>query len=150
MYGAIVDRKVKRIWAALNERDTSPLLNGMADNFSHTFLGDHAMGGTRTSVTKMSLWLERVFRFFPDIRFEPRSVAVSGMPWNTVVLTWVDVTVPVENDVYKNTLAQRVELKWGKVHNVINIEDTQLLAMLLDRLAAAGMVEAASAPITGS
>lgn len=150
MYGAIVDRKVKRIWAALNERDTSPLLNGMADNFSHTFLGDHAMGGTRTSVTKMSLWFERVFRFFPDIRFEPRSVAVSGMPWNTVVLTWVDVTVPVENDVYKNTLAQRVELKWGKVHNVINIEDTQLLAMLLDRLAAAGMVEAASAPITGS
>lgn len=108
MYGAIVDRKVNRIWAAPNARDTSPQLDGMADNFSHTFLGDHAMGGT---------------------------------PWNTVVLTWIDVTVPFENEVSRNSLAQCVELKWGKVHDVINTEDTQLLAMLL---------EAASAPITGS
>jgi hypothetical protein len=150
MYRAIVDRKVRRIWAELNSRNTAPLLEGMADDFSHTFLGEHAMGGTRTSVAQMSLWFERVFRFFPDIRFEPLSVAVSGMPWNTVVLTWIDVTVPVENEVFKNTLAQRVELKWGRVQNVINVEDTQLLAMLLDRLAAAGMAEATYAPIVGS
>lgn len=150
MYATIVDRKVRRIWAALNARNTSPLLDGMADNFSHTFLGEHAMGGTRTSVAQMSQWFERVFRFFPDIQFEPRSVAVNGMPWNTVVLTWIDVTVPVESEVFKNTLAQRVELKWGKVQNVINVEDTQLLATLLDRLAAGGMAEATSAPIVGS
>jgi hypothetical protein len=72
------------------------------------------------------------------------------MPWNTVVLTWIDVTVPVQNEVFENTLAQRVELKWGKVHSVINVEDTQLLTMLLDRLAVAGIAEATSAPIVGS
>lgn len=61
-----------------------------------------------------------------------------------------DVTVPVKDEVFKNTLAQRVELKWGKVHSVINVEDTQLLAKLLDRLVEGGMAEASSPPITGS
>lgn len=149
MYRAIVSRKVKQIWAGLNAHDTSLLFDGLADDFSHEFLGDHAMGGTRTSISQMSRWFERVFRFFPGIRFQLRSVAVRGMPWNTVVLAWIDVIVPVEDEVFKNTLAQRVELRWGKVHSVINIEDTQLLAMLLDRLAASGMAEANAEPITG-
>lgn len=51
------------------------------------------------------------------------------MPWNTVVLTWTDVTMPVESEVFKSTLAQRVELKWGRLQSVINIEDAQLLAI---------------------
>jgi ketosteroid isomerase-like protein len=149
MYRRFVVSKAEKTWAGIDAHDPSLLFAGLADGFSHTFLGDHAMGGTRTSVAKMSVWFERVFRFFPDIHFKLRSVAVSGMPWDTVVLTWVDVTVPVDGEIFRNTIAQRVEIKWGKVHNVINLEDTQLLAKLLDRLASRGMTEAHEAPITG-
>jgi hypothetical protein len=149
MYQLIVRRKVAAIWSGINARDPHLVLDGLAASFSHTFLGDHALGGTRTSLPQMRAFFDRIYRLFPGLQFELRAVAVRGWPWNTTVLTWIDITVPLLGETYTNQVAQYVELKWGKVTKVTNVEDTQLLALLLDKLAASGIEEAHAAPIEG-
>lgn len=53
MYQFIVRRKIAAIWSGINGRDPSLILDGLGENFSHTFLGEHALGGTRTSLPQM-------------------------------------------------------------------------------------------------
>jgi hypothetical protein len=41
-----------------------------------------SLGGSRHTRDAMRRWFERLFRLFPDARFELRAVAVDGWPWN--------------------------------------------------------------------
>jgi hypothetical protein len=43
-----------------------------ASNIS--FLGDHALGGSRFTLEKTRLWYERLYRLLPDISFDLRAI----------------------------------------------------------------------------
>lgn len=143
MYRSIVGRKVRATFRGLSNGDSSSLTDQLATSFEYRFVGEHALGGVRTSVDDMDKWFARVFRLFPGLRFEVHDVTVRGMPWNTVVLTRADVIA----DGYRNEMFQRIGLSWGKVVSVITIEDNQVLDAHLHSLAEQGHIEAAQPPI---
>jgi len=143
MYRAIVARKVRGTFRALSSGDASALTDQLASSFEYRFVGEHALGGVRTSIDEMNEWFARVFRLFPGLRFEVGDVAVTGMPWNTVVLTRAVVLA----EGYRNEMFQRIGLSWGKVVNVVTLEDNQLLETYLQALSVQGRVEATEPPI---
>src|SRR6202051_5251242 len=85
MYHAIVRRRIRGLFDAVNTGDAEPVLRAFAPRFEHAFLGDHAVGGSRQTLPATRLWYERLYRLLPDIHFDLRSIAVSGGPGNTIV-----------------------------------------------------------------
>ena len=59
----------------------------------------------------------------------------------------LSVRATIAGEDYENELAQTLELRWGRITRIHTLEDTQKLAGALQRLAAAGMEEAAAATI---
>src|ERR1700689_2816406 len=80
MYHAIVRRRVRGLFDAVNRGDAEPVLRAFAPRFEHLFVGDHALGGSRQTLPATRRWYERLYRLLPDIRFDLRSIAVSGGP----------------------------------------------------------------------
>lgn len=143
MYRAVVRHKVRATFAALSEGRWDEMTSQLAARFSYRFVGDHALGGTRSTIEDMTAWFERVGRLLPGLAFEVHDVVVYGPPWNTTVLTYVSVST---GD-YRNELFQRVKLKWGRLAEILTLEDLQRLEARLNELAAEGVEEAAAAPI---
>ena len=85
MYHAIVRRRIRALFDAVNRGDAEPVLRMFAGRFEHSFLGEHALGGSRTTLSKTRQWYQRLNRLLPDIRFELREITVSGGPWNTLI-----------------------------------------------------------------
>jgi ketosteroid isomerase-like protein len=138
MYRMIVAHRVRQAWDHLKRGDWPYVVDQLAGDFTYRFVGDTAIGGTRTSRETMAAWFERLFRLFPDLRFEP---------WRTRVVVLVGVQATVDGEPYTNELAQQLELRWGKITRVTNLEDTQKLERALQRIRASGVDEAAAAPI---
>jgi ketosteroid isomerase-like protein len=147
MYRLIVAARVRTAWRLIQQRRTEELLQQFAPRFTHRFAGDHALAGTRHSRAQQAEWFARLFRVFPDIEFVVRDVVVAGWPWRTRVMAVVDVSLPSRPD-YGNVVMQRLELRWGRITSVENLEDTQRLAGVLHDLAADGTTEAAAPAIT--
>jgi ketosteroid isomerase-like protein len=146
MYHAVVRHKVRSTFGALSEGRWEVLTSQLGSPFSYRFVGDHAIGGTRTAVDDMSSWFERVTRLLPDLQFEVRDVVAGGPPWKTTVLTYVAVS----SGDYRNELFQRATIRWGRLVDVVTMEDLQLLETYLRSLAADGVDEATAAPIVST
>ena len=86
MYHAIVRRRVEGLFGDVNRGNAEPVLRLFARRFEHSFVGDHALGGSRTTLPATRRWYERLYRLLPDIRFELLRIRVSGSPWNTLVV----------------------------------------------------------------
>ena len=98
MYHAIVRRRIRRLFDAINRGDAEPVLRAFAPRFEHAFLGDHALGGSRQTLPATRRWYERLYRLLPDIHFDLRIIAVSGGPWNTVVVVdWEETNSGTDN-----------------------------------------------------
>jgi ketosteroid isomerase-like protein len=150
MYHAIVRRRIKALFAAVNRGDAEPVLAMFAPRFEHVFLGDHALGGERTTLPATRRWYERLYRLLPDIHFDLRDIAVSGGPWNTiVVIDWDETNTGTDNVRTHNRGIHVVHLRWGRATRLIICPDTLGLKATLDRLSAAGNAEASAAPIVG-
>ena len=148
MYHAIVRRRVQALFDAVSRGDAAPVLTAFASRFEHSFLGDTALGGTRTSLTKTRAWYERLFRLLPDIRFHVRRILVSGGPWDTLVLAeWDETNSGTDGVRTTNSGVHVVRLKWGRMTQLVICPDTVGLKATLDRLAEAGNAEARAAPI---
>lgn len=147
MYRRIVEGRIRKAWRRLAQRDYRYVLEQFAPRFEYSFAGDHALGGTRHSRESMRGWFERLFELFPGIRFEVRDVLVRGWPWRTRAVVLVDVKTDVAGEPYRNEVAQTLELRWGKISRMRNLEDTQKLERALERLAAAGVPQAELAAI---
>ncbi|WTW99748.1 nuclear transport factor 2 family protein [Streptomycetaceae bacterium NBC_01309] len=149
MYHRIVESKVRGVFAQINSGNYEPMLASLAPEFTYRFYGDHALGGTRTTVDAMRLWWERIFRLLPGARFEPRRVLVSGGPWSTRIATLSRISGPLpDGSRYENTVTQFMHMRWGRIHEIHTLEDTQVLARALDVVAASGNDEAHAPPIT--
>jgi ketosteroid isomerase-like protein len=147
MYRMFVARRVREAWRRLDQRDYRFALDGFAPRFTYRFAGDHAIGGVRVTRTAMEAWFERIFRLFPDIRFEVEDVLVRGWPWRTRAVALVNVSATVDGTAYRNELAQSIDIRFGRIVRVNTLEDTQKLAGALRRLAELGVDEAAASAI---
>ena len=150
MYHAIVRKRIRDLFDAVSRGDAGPVLNAFAGRFEHSFLGDTALGGSRTTLAATRQWYERLYRLMPDIRFELGQIWVSGGPWNTLVLVeWEETNSGTDGVRTANRGVHAMQLKWGRATKLVICPDTVGLKATLDRLALAGNSEAHAAPITG-
>ena len=148
MYHAIVRSKIRTVFAALSTGDTGPMLDSLATRFHYRFAGEHTLGGVRTCRADMEEWWARVFRLFPGAGFEVQRVASAGWPWNTTVATHVRITATsAAGGAYDNEFVQLMTLRWGRVTEVVTLEDTARLTRELARMADVGIAEAAAPAI---
>lgn len=148
-YNHIVRNKVRATFERINEGDYLTMMDSLAPQFEYHFHGDHALGGHRATRDAMIRWWERATRLLPGVRFDVQEVLVSGRPWRTrvAVRSRVSGALP-DGERYENTVFQFLTLAWGRVTDVETMEDLQVLERALDVVEAAGVSEAAAAPIT--
>jgi ketosteroid isomerase-like protein len=148
MYHAVVRRRVRALFNAVNHGDAEAVLRRFARRFEHSFLGDHALGGSRRTPLATRQWYERLYRLLPDIRFDLTQISVSGGPWNTiVVIEWEETNSGSDGVRTYNRGIHVMHLRWGRATRLLICPDTVGLRATLDRLAAAGNTEALAAPI---
>jgi ketosteroid isomerase-like protein len=153
MYKTIVRRRIIGLFAKANAGNWQAIIDALSDDFTYRFVGDTPLGGTRTKKSSMQAWFRRIYVLVPDAKLIPQRVVVEGLPWNTHVMTYVKFrgTLPsvdgAKGAPYENEVMQLLNLKWGKVHSVLTIEDTQRFVNILPLLAQAGIVEANAVPI---
>lgn len=143
MCHAFVAGRIRAAFDAVNRGDAEPVLQLFAPRFEHTFLGELALGGTRTRLDGTREWYGRLYRLMPDIRFELRRIDVSGGPWNTIVVVdWIETNSGTDGVRTSNRGLHIVCLRWGRATQLVICPDTIGLKATLDRLAAAGNDEA--------
>ena len=148
MYHAIVRKRVEDLFAAVSRGDASPVLEGLARRFEHFFLGNHALGGTRTTIEQTRLWYERLYRLLPHISFEVRAIRIAGPPWNTLVtVDWLESNSGTDGVRTFTPGVHVVRLAWGKMTYIGIYPDTVGLASTLARLSRAGVAEATAPKI---
>jgi ketosteroid isomerase-like protein len=148
MYRTIVARRVRTAWDRLGRGDYEYVLDQFAPAFTHSFAGEHSLGGERTSRDAQRAWFERLFRLLPGVTFTVEDVLVRGWPWRTRAVALIRISAAVVDQPYENEVAQTIELRWGRITRIHNLEDTQKLADALERLAQTGLEEARAEPIT--
>jgi ketosteroid isomerase-like protein len=150
MWKTIAKRKARGTFERLSAGDWRATLGDIADDVHHVFPGDNALGGERHSRDAMERWFERLYTVFPELEFEVRRVAVSGPPWDMwVAVEWVDRAKPSDGVPYENEGAHWIRLQRGKATYIHAYLDTEKVTRTCQRLAAAGLEEAAAPPITG-
>lgn len=149
MYRYIVKKIARNNFEALNRGDYEAVLKKVSPNITHTFAGNHPIGGTRHSVDAMRKWFKRLYVITPQIHFTIKNIAVSGTPWNTTVaVEWEDKATPANGEHYINEGVHIIKMKWGKAVYIHGYLDTQLFIDLCKRLSADGLKEAGEKPIT--
>ena len=105
------------------------------------------MGGERHSREAVRRWFERVFRLY-SLRFDVQRVFVAGPPWDFVVgVEWIGHAIPKAGEAYVNEGAHVIRIRRGKVVYFHAYEDSQKVADACQRMADAGIDEAAAPPI---
>lgn len=148
MYHTIVKLIARRNFSALNKGDFELVLKTVSKDITHTFSGNHPLGGTRHSVDSMRVWFQRLYTLTPQIHFRLKNIAVSGMPWNTVIaVEWEDQATPANGEPYVNEGVHIIKMRWGKVVYIHGYLDTSLFSELCGHLAYSGVIEASLPPI---
>lgn len=131
----------------MNAHNYESILDQLAPTFSITFVGDTTLGGTRSTVAAQREWFQRLFRLFPDARFEMTSLAVDGPLWNTRVAGSFVIRATVAGRPYTNVFVQLVTLKWGRITSYTVYEDSLRFWRACQDLVKAGVAEADAPPI---
>ena len=90
---------------------------------------------------------------FPNARFDVHRVLVNGAPWSTQVATELTFHADLPPGAvaptgpHTNTVVQPMTLKWGKITDILTVEDTLHCTRALERVAATGITDAANPPI---
>jgi ketosteroid isomerase-like protein len=151
IYHAIVERKLRRAFEALNRGDHAPVLAAFGSPVEHVFFGDHALAGSRHSMTSIMPWYQRLKAVLPDLQFDIVSVVVGGVPWNTIAFVeWRDSFTLRDGSLRNNQGVHALRLAWGKVVSLRIYCDTQMLAAVLRDQHALGVVDAGKPPIADS
>ena len=148
MYHAIVARKTRAIFAAINRGDPGPMLDALSSRFRYRFEGATCLGGERTTREAMERWWARLYRLFPETKFEVRDVLVSGWPWSTRIATYLAFRANLPTiGPYENVVVQMVRMRWGRIDEIHTLEDSLRCWRTLQVLAEQGNTEANAAPI---
>ncbi len=150
MYHTIVRRQIVKLFNELNKGNYEPILRTAANSFDHSFVGTHALSGSRNSIAVTRAWYERLFRIFPNLQFQLRNIVVSGWPWNTIVVVeWTDTYTLLNGETRSNSGVHFIHLKWGRGTAVRIYCDTNLLLENLQIQRQGGITEASDAPLIG-
>jgi ketosteroid isomerase-like protein len=153
MYKIIVRRRIRGLFKEANRGNWQAIVDTLSPVFVYRFVGDTPLGGTRTKISSMQAWFQRIYKLVPDAQLHPEVIVVEGVPWNTRVMTYVKFrgTLPsaqgLQRVPYENEVMQLMQLRWGRISSVITIEDTLRFHAILPRLSEAGIAEATAAPI---
>jgi ketosteroid isomerase-like protein len=149
MYKAIARRKAEATFDALSRGDWESALKDVAPDVHHVFPGDNAIGGERHSKEALQRWFERLYRLIPDLHFDVRRISVKGWPWDMMVaVEWSDHGHASDGVAYENEGAHWIRLQRGKATYIHAYLDTEKVTAICDRLAQAGIAEAAAEPIS--
>ncbi len=150
MYHTLIRSKVRDVFKRLSHGDYEPVLASLAPNFEHWFIGDHALSGLRTSQAITRAWYERLYRIFPDLRFDLHRIVVQGAPWDTTVtIEWTDHFTLHTGKQGSNFGVHIIRFKWAQAVSVRVYCDTQLLSDNLAIQAQNGVKDAALSPLIG-
>ena len=148
MYHFIVRKIIIQGFRDLSEGNYEAVLKRFSPDVHFVFEGEHAMGSELHDLNAVRQWFQRVSRLFPGLQFKVKQVIVSGWPWDTTIATRLQVEAKLKNgELYQNSLAQFVRLRWGRVVDDYLLENTQKLVATLNGLAKQGMDEAVALPI---
>jgi ketosteroid isomerase-like protein len=148
VYHGLVSRIVRRQFQRINDHDIEALVKPWASQLTHTLAGNSAVGGTRYTPEGGREWFQRLFRLFPSLHFDIRSIGVSGGPRNTTVMVeWTERSTLADGQEYVNDGVHVIVIQQGKVIRTNVYLDTEKLQQALDTLAASGVEEAAAPPI---
>lgn len=148
IYRGIVERKLRRAFEALNRGDHAPVLAAFGAPVEHVFFGDHALGGSRHTMSSIAPWYRRLKTLLPDLHFDIQSLAVRGLPWSTVAMVeWRDRFTLRDGSKRCNQGVHVLRLKWGKVVSLRVYCDTQVLASVMHELQSQGVADAGLPPI---
>lgn len=148
MYHAIVRHKVAGIFKALNKGNYEPVLRMTARHFEHRFAGEHALSGCRTDLDLTRTWYERLFRIFPNLRFQVQNIVINGWPWNTTVaVEWTDSYTLLNGESRSNSGVHFIRLKWGRGVSVRIYCDTEQLLQNLAIQHRGGIADAVMEPL---
>jgi ketosteroid isomerase-like protein len=128
VYALIVERIVRRAFAALSRGDWRRVTENFADDAHFRFPGRHRFAGDYHSKPEIVEWFRNTFETL-DIELEVHDVTVRGMPWKTRVCTrfTAHVTAP-DGTVFHNDGMQYLNIRWGRVVRDFLYEDTQMVA----------------------
>ena len=149
MYHRIVKSIINKNFEALSHGNYDVLLETVANDVEHTFLGDSAIGGYRQSKEKLRLWFERVYRLFPNLSFTVNNIIVTGFPWRTLIAAeWTADVTPKAGIPYINTGVHIITLKWGKAIKIQAFENAELVAKACNTMIEHGIKEAGADQIS--
>jgi ketosteroid isomerase-like protein len=147
MYHQIVRGIVQQGFRDLSQGNFDAVLKQFAPTLIFSFAGNHALGGEWRKPEDVRLWFQRLYRFFPDLRIEPLEITVSGLPWNTLVVTRFTIKATLSKALpYSNEGLQILRIRWGKIVEDRLHEDTEKLSRALEYLAQHGVDEARLLP----
>lgn len=148
MYHRVVRGILSTAFAGLSRGEIEAVTGRFSADAEHSFIGSHALGGTRRTPASIERWYQRLLRLFPDIRFTIHRIVVSGPPWRTLAsIEWSEHNTGTDGVPTDNDGVNVVEIRWGRVRRVAIYTDTARLTRALDRLAAAGNADAHAPPI---
>jgi ketosteroid isomerase-like protein len=148
MYHFILKRILRSAFDKINRGDYASIVNQFAPVFEHTFYGEHALAGTRTTPESNRRWYQRLAEIFPDLHFDLENIDVSGWPWNTTAsVEWKDRFSGPDGKTYNNQGVHVFRFKWGRVTSLHIYTDTQKLAAILESFARGGRPAAGEAAI---
>jgi ketosteroid isomerase-like protein len=142
MYRSIVRRQYRKAWEAMNRHDYEAIIAQLAPTFEVTFVGDTSLGGSRHTKDAMRRWFERLFRLFPDARFELRALAVDGWPWDTRIFGSFGIRATVLGETHDNVFIHFVKMRWGQITSYSIYEDSLKFWRTARVMAAHGFAEA--------
>jgi len=149
MWKSIAKRKATGVFESLSRGEWRETMSDISDDVHHVFPGDNAVGGERHSKEAMARWFERLYVLFPSLEFEVRKVAVKGPPWDmSVAVEWIDRSTAADGVTYANEGSHWIRLQRGKATYIHAYLDTEKVTEACERMAAAGIEEAAAPPIT--
>lgn len=149
MYSFVVKQILRSAFQKLNQGNYQAILGQFAPSFEHTFYGEHALAGTRTTPQSNERWYKRLYEIFPDLHFELLNITINGFPWNTTAsVQWRDTFSGPDGTRYNNQGVHIFKLAWGRVTSLQIYTDTQKLAAILATLARGGRPAAGEPAIT--
>ena len=148
MYHAIVRRRTRQLFDAINRGEVQPVLDGFSADAEHIFIGDHALSGRRDTPASIRDWYGRLQALLPDLRFTLHRIDVAGGPWSTIaIVEWTETNTGTDGVRTQASGVHVVHLRWGRMVRLLILTDTAALEATLRRTALSSQGLSLAAPI---
>lgn len=147
MFRALVGHRVRDAWSQLARGDYGYVLDQLAPSFTHSFAGDHALGGERRSREAQRAWFQRLFRLLPALSSSSTTCSCAADRGGRALSRSFTSAPPSRAD-RTRTSSCRPPTSMGPHHTHPQPRGHTEARPALERLSAAGVDEARAAPIS--